>query len=192
MIIRNMNVNTISATNPACSEYLPGEWSPNPLAARPLLTRSKPTCAAGNKIDDPRSNNRPDHLGNDVRDHIRGGKTSPNTQANGDRGIQVTARNMTNSIGHSQHGEAKGQRYSVEPDTQIPIPEGNAAARTALPQPPKTNQKVPMSSATARCASGIRPPLSGNTRILCQPLPGSETHVREPSLCSVDNVPQSP
>src|SRR5215470_13625750 len=76
--------------------------------------------ATGNKIDDPRSNNRPDHLGNDIRDHLRGGKTSPNTQANRDRGIQVTAGNMTNSIGHSHHSEAKGQSYSVEPDTQIP------------------------------------------------------------------------
>src|SRR5262245_43665440 len=37
-----------------------------------------------------------------------------------------------------------------------PIPRfGNAAASTALPQPPNTNQKVPMSSASARFAIGM-------------------------------------
>src|SRR5688500_14381896 len=38
----------------------------------------------------------------------------------------------------------------------IPMPtSGNAAARTALPQPPNTSQKVPNSSATARFARGM-------------------------------------
>ena len=37
-----------------------------------------------------------------------------------------------------------------------PIPsEGKAAARTALPHPPKTSQKVPKNSANARFDSGI-------------------------------------
>jgi hypothetical protein len=34
--------------------------------------------------------------------------------------------------------------------------DGKAAARTALPQPPKTSQKVPKNSAAARFESGIR------------------------------------
>jgi hypothetical protein len=32
---------------------------------------------------------------------------------------------------------------------------GNFAAKTALPQPPKTSQKVPMSSANMRFPKGI-------------------------------------
>src|SRR5262245_26860147 len=91
-----------------------------PIGGQTAFDHVEAGLATGNKIDDPRSNNRPDHLGNDIRDHLRGGETSPYAQANGDRGIQVTAGNMTNSIGHGHHSEAKGQRYSVEPDTQIP------------------------------------------------------------------------
>jgi hypothetical protein len=37
-----------------------------------------------------------------------------------------------------------------------PMPtSGNLAAKTALPQPPKTSQKVPMSSANMRFPKGI-------------------------------------
>src|SRR5215467_13187875 len=91
-----------------------------PIGGQAALDQVEAVLAAGNNIDDPRSNNRPDHLGNDVGDHLRGGKTSPDAQANGYRGVQVTAGNMTNGIGHSHHSEAKSQSYSVEPDTQIP------------------------------------------------------------------------
>ena len=59
-----------------------------PIGGQTAFDQVEAGVAAGNKIDDPRPNNRPDHLGNDVRDHLRGGKTSPNTQANGDRGFK--------------------------------------------------------------------------------------------------------
>src|SRR5258708_30103334 len=38
-------------------------------------------------------------------------------------------------------------KANATPSSPIPTP-GNAAARTALPQPPNTSQKVPMNSAT--------------------------------------------
>src|SRR4029450_7118260 len=91
-----------------------------PVGGQTTFGQVEVGLANGNKVDDTRSNNRPDHLGNDIREHIRARKTFPNIEANGDRGIQVTAGNMANSIGHSHHSEAKGQSYSVEPDTQIP------------------------------------------------------------------------
>ena len=40
-------------------------------------------------------------------------------------------------------------KASATPAKPMPSP-GNAAARTALPQPPKTSQKVPKNSAVAR------------------------------------------
>src|SRR5690606_41588689 len=43
---------------------------------------------------------------------------------------------------------------SETPSNPIPT-SGNAAARTALPQPPRTNQNVPINSATKRFANGI-------------------------------------
>src|SRR5262245_40660245 len=90
-----------------------------PIGAQGAFDHIEVDTAAGNKIDDTRRNNRPDHLGDDVREPIRGWKTFPHAQTNGDRGVQVTARNMANGIGHGQHGETEGQGYSVEPDTKV-------------------------------------------------------------------------
>src|SRR5262245_17126397 len=90
-----------------------------PIGAQGVFGQEEAGLAAGNIVKDPRRNNRPDHLGDDVWDQIRGGKTSPDVQTNGDRWVQVTAGNMTNGIGHGQHGKTEGQGYSVEPDTKI-------------------------------------------------------------------------
>jgi hypothetical protein len=43
---------------------------------------------------------------------------------------------------------------SATPSNPIPTP-GNAADSTALPQPPSTNQNVPMNSASSRFGNGI-------------------------------------
>ena len=43
MISRKKNVSTTSATKQEGMAYLPGEWSPNPLAANPLAV-VKPAC----------------------------------------------------------------------------------------------------------------------------------------------------
>src|SRR5438445_9993960 len=90
-----------------------------PIGGEAAFNQVEVGLAAGNEIDDTRPNDRPDHLGDDVREQIRGWKTFPDIQANGDRGVQVTAGNMANSIGHGQHGETESQGYSVEPDTDI-------------------------------------------------------------------------
>src|SRR5215510_15174532 len=90
-----------------------------PIGAQGVLGQEEVGLAVGNEVNDPRRDNRPDHLGDDVWDQIRGGKPSPDVQTNGDRGVQVTAGNMTNGIGHGQHGKTEGQGYSVEPDTKV-------------------------------------------------------------------------
>src|SRR5512145_1496642 len=90
-----------------------------PVGGKTALDQVEVGLAAGNKVDGTRRNHCPDHLGDDVREHLRGGKTFPDAQANGDCGVQVTARDMTNGIGHGQHSEAEGQGYSMEPDTHV-------------------------------------------------------------------------
>jgi hypothetical protein len=45
-------------------------------------------------------------------------------------------------------------KASATPRNPIPVT-GNVAASTALPQPPKTNQKVPMNSAVSLRESGM-------------------------------------
>src|SRR4029450_13137084 len=160
-----------------------------PIGGQTALDQVEADLATGNKTDDPRSNNRPDHLDNDVREHLRGWKTSPNTQANGNRGIQGTAGNMTNSIGHSHHSEAKGQSYSVEPDTQIPdIHNGECCGKdcttTATEEWPEGTYEL---WDRAWCEWHTILLIWEIRAYFVSQLPGSETDVREPSLCSVDN-----
>src|SRR5215211_2516197 len=64
--------------------------------------------------------------------------------------VEVTARDLPDSVGHRQPGQAESEGH---PDEPIPM-FGNAAARTAAPHPPKTNQNVPTSSAVNRLVSG--------------------------------------
>ena len=82
---------------------------------------------------------------------------------------------MAQSIGHGQHGQAEGQGDAVEPDPDM----GKAAARTALPQPPKTSQKVPRSSASVRWASGIRSSCVDKMSRRCQTATGGRTEKLE-------------
>src|SRR4051794_19630183 len=54
-----------------------------------------------------------------------------------------------------------------------PIPRfGNAAARTALPHPPKTSQNVPINSAVALLLSDIEHSFQGPPREPCERRPG--------------------
>ena len=55
----------------------------------------------------------------------------------------MSARNSAHGIGHRQYCQTNASETPTKP---IPTP-GNAAANTALPQPPKTNQNVPKNSA---------------------------------------------
>jgi hypothetical protein len=59
---------------------------------------------------------------------------------------------------------------SATPRNPIPteLPSVGLAANTAAPQPPKTNQNVPMNSAASRCiivGSRIATPLSGRNAV---------------------------
>ena len=56
----------------------------------------------------------------------------------------MAARDMTNCESHGQYRQ--NQTPGTHPVNQCPH-RGNAAANTALPQPPRTSQKVPINSA---------------------------------------------
>lgn len=57
----------------------------------------------------------------------------------------MTAGNVADGEGHGQHCKAEGESNTENADT-----EGELAASTALPQPPRTSQKVPINSAPMR------------------------------------------
>ena len=62
------------------------------------------------RVEDAARNDRTDELGHDVRQQLVGGEATASEQANGNRGIQVTAGNVPDCKGHGQHGQAECQR----------------------------------------------------------------------------------
>ncbi len=57
----------------------------------------------------------------------------------------MAAGDVPDAVGHGQHGQAEGQRHADQTDADL----RKAAAITALPQPPKVSQNVPMASAAS-------------------------------------------
>jgi hypothetical protein len=57
--------------------------------------------------------------------------------------IEVAAGNRSERVGTGEHAEPERERHTEQPGARA----GNAAANTALPQPPNTSQNVPRNSA---------------------------------------------
>jgi hypothetical protein len=108
---------------------------------------AKPLAPGGDLQQDEAGQQAAGHLGDDVRDEVLGRETAAGPQADADRRIEVRAGDMAERIGAGHHGQAEGERYAEEPDTQRIAVTPNLAASTALPQPPRTSQNVPRDSA---------------------------------------------
>jgi len=67
---------------------------------------------AGDEIESPGSENRTNHLGADVSGEIVRRETLTDYETHGNCWIQMAARNMTNGIGHCQHGEAEHEGHA--------------------------------------------------------------------------------
>ena len=63
----------------------------------------------------------------------------------------MAARDVPDGVGHRQHREPEGQRDTRESDVQT----RKCSRQPALPQPPKTSQKVPIDSVTDRLESDM-------------------------------------
>ena len=60
-----------------------------------------------------------EHLGHDVRKHFVGRMSATGPQAQGDRRIQVTARDVADRVSHRKHGQAERQRYAGQADPDV-------------------------------------------------------------------------
>ena len=99
--------------------------------------------AAGNEIQNRSAGNTPEHLCENIRHQVLSGKRPPAQSPMETAGLRwqpeicPTAKAMVSTV---------SPNASETPSRPMPT-FGNAAASTALPQPPKTSQKVPKNSA---------------------------------------------
>jgi hypothetical protein len=99
-----------------------------------------------------------DHLRDDVWDHITRGAPLAGPQTDGDGGIEMTARDMADRIGHRQHDEAERQYDTEKADPErgkCRSQNGTAAAAEGQPE----------------CAKELGPGTAGHV------------HFDSPSLC---------
>ena len=83
--------------------------------------------AAGDQIENSGAGDAADDLGDDVGDHLGFRMTSADDQSDGDRRIQVAARDVADGVGHGHHGEAEGERNADEADAEV---DGGVTDRT--------------------------------------------------------------
>ena len=104
-----------------------------------------------NDVEHCRGCNRAQNLSDNITRQVFCGKPSANNETKRDRRIEVTAADMADGISHGQNRQTGYERNAQQADAHIrecSCQNGAAAAaKTALPQPPKTNQKVPTNSA---------------------------------------------
>ena len=71
-------------------------------------------------------------------------ESTPCPKSEGHRGIEVTTRDVTDGIGHRQHGKSKRQRYAQQADTHIGKTDGeHGAAATSQHQPESADKFSP-------------------------------------------------
>src|SRR5947207_751124 len=107
--------------------------------------------STGDYIEHERGDNRAGQLSQDVGQQLAGRSAAAGEQADRNRRVEMSARDAADRIGHRHDGQPK---RSATPTRPMPI-SGNLAAKTALPQPPKTSQKVPMNSAPSFLDNGM-------------------------------------
>src|SRR5262249_50068256 len=92
---------------------------------------------AGDEVEHRRRRDRTQHLRHDVRQEAARRETSAGPEADGDRGVEVAAGDMSDREGHGEHGQAKGERHSHEADAEILECRGDHRAAAAAKYEPE-------------------------------------------------------
>src|ERR1700688_316531 len=93
--------------------------------------------AARDEIENRRSEHGSDYLRHDIRKKIARRETVACPEANGNRGIQMTSRDMADRIGHGEHREAEGKRHAKKPDADVRKRGRNHRAATSSQHKPR-------------------------------------------------------
>jgi hypothetical protein len=139
MMKRKKNVARISVIKHATSPYLPGLRSPYPLDANPPATQSGLPDAIDPKRT--RRQNCGDNLGYDVRHDVLVRASPCRPQAEGDRRIKMTTRDMADCVGHREHRQTEGEGHPEEPNAEVWEPCGQDGTATAPEHKPERPEK---------------------------------------------------
>src|SRR5215471_468831 len=102
--------------------------------------------AACDDIEHTRCNDCPDDLCHNVRQQLRGGKSLAGAQAYRYGGIQMTTRDMSDRVGHGEHGQTERQGDSKQADSYVRESGGNYRAATASQDQPEGTEKFSRAS----------------------------------------------
>jgi hypothetical protein len=104
-----------------------------------------PGRTARNKQEHGRGEHRSRHLRSPIGKHLASRETPSRPEAERHRWVKVASGDVTDRIGHGEHGQAECERNADEPDPDLrEFRSKNRAAAS-----PKHQQKVPISSAAS-------------------------------------------
>lgn len=106
--------------------------------------------AFGDLQQDEGSDDAAQHLGNDIGQQVLGRGSGHRPTSRCSRPVEVRAGDVPERIGTGQYGQAEGQGNTDKANTQRIGVTAELRCQYLLPQPPKTNQKVPRNSAAKR------------------------------------------
>ena len=117
--------------------------------------------AASDQVEDDGCENAADHLRTDVGGEFAGWETTSDGEADGDRGVDVSAGNVTDGVGHGQQRQTKHQADAQESDAQIGKGRGQHSASTTSENKPERTDKL------CQC-SLLKRHMTSNTRVSLQ------------------------
>ncbi|MNZ56926.1 hypothetical protein D3C78_748860 [compost metagenome] len=96
--------------------------------------------AAGNEVDHRRTENCPDHLGDDVGQQVLERKPPTHHQPDRHRGVEVASGNMADGESHGQHGQAEGHGHPDQADADGERRGDHRTAAATQHQPERPDQ----------------------------------------------------
>src|SRR5262245_61981122 len=109
---------------------------------RKSLAEIKTRSALGDRIEEERSHDGADELGDDVGNDLSGGEAAARGQAEGYRRIDMASRNVADRIGHGQEREAEGQRNTEKADADLWKARGDDRASTTPERQPESTDRL--------------------------------------------------
>src|SRR4051794_34870756 len=82
-------------------------------------TQAKTCCPTRDHVQKPGSGKSSEYLRDDIGRKFRSREASAHDEAHRNSGIQVAPGDVTDSIGHCQHGEAESQGNTEESDPNL-------------------------------------------------------------------------
>jgi hypothetical protein len=117
-IIRSLAV-SLRSTPSSVTNGVPSSQVLTTIRPPSIFAHIKTRLSAGNDIEHATCHDPAKHLGHDVGQHVGGREAATGPEPDGHGRVKVATRDMTDGIGHGQHGQTERQGDAQQADPHI-------------------------------------------------------------------------